>query len=423
MALSPDGRRLAVGGGHRDGTIILYDAISGQIARNLRGHTERIACVAFSPDGRRLASASFDKTVRIWDTETGEELLVLRGHKDLVGRVLFDPRGWRLASSSEDGTVRIWDGAPLDEGRDPRIQTLGTDAGIVYSVSFSRDSRWLASAGGQVGQPGEVKLWDVATAREVLTLHGHTDRVFSVAFGPENLLATASADRTVRFWDTETRQEVRPPLTGFGGAIHCMALSPDGRRLATCDTSHTVQLWNLTTGRHDTLKGHQGFVWSVAFSPDGQFVATAGIDGTVRLWNATTGEMRASLKQTTRVLAVVFSSDGGLLASTDSDGKVIIWNTAEGSVRHTLPGDGEYVLSLAFSPDGRRLAVASWKEVTLCDLMKPGEPPQKLGGLTGTICGVTFSPDGKHLAAAGGYKGKGEIKIWDRTLWGKQANQ
>src|SRR5262249_23218776 len=145
-------------------------------------HTERIICVAFTPDGRRLVSASADKTIRIWDTETGEELLTLRGHQDVVGRVLFDAHGCRLASSSEDGWIRIWDGTPLSEDVDPHARTLRTDAGIVYNVAFSRNSRWLAAAGGQVGQPGEVKVWDLVKGGEVSAFRGHTDRVFSVTF-------------------------------------------------------------------------------------------------------------------------------------------------------------------------------------------------------------------------------------------------
>ncbi|HEV3259108.1 MAG TPA: WD40 repeat domain-containing protein, partial [Gemmataceae bacterium] len=371
---------------------------------------------------------SDDKTIRIWDTETGEELLTLHGHTNLVGRVLFDARGWRLASSSEDGTVRIWDGTPLDESVNAHVQTLRTDAGIVYDVAFSRDSRWLAAAGGQVGQPGEVKVWDVVNGGEVSALRGHTDRVFSVTFGPENLLATCSGDGTVRFWDVRTAQDKGPPLKGVrGGAIHSMALSPDGRRLATCDSYHTARLWDLTTGQNVILKGHRGFVYSVVFSPDGKLIATAGVDGTVRLWDATTGkEVRPPFgerEHATQLRGVVFNPDSDLVASADTDGKVLIWNAATGSVRYTFAGDGEYVLGLGFSPDGRCLAAASWKEVKLWDLTKRSDTPRKLGGLAGTIYSVAFSPDGRYLAAAGGYKGKGEIKVWDRTLWDMQADK
>jgi WD40 repeat protein len=430
MAFSPDGRRLALGGGHHNGTVTLYDALTGQIVHTLHGHTERIACVAFTPDGRRLVSASDDKTIRIWDTETGEELLTLHGHTNLVGRVLFDARGWRLASSSEDGTVRIWDGTPLDESVNSHVQTLRTDAGIVYSVAFSRDSRWLASAGGQVGQPGDLKVWDFATGREASALLGHTDRVFSLAFGPppENLLATCSADGTVRFWDAGTAQEKGAPLKGFrGGAIHSMALSPDGRRLATCDSHHTAQLWDLTTGQTVILEGHQGFVYSVVFSPNGKLIATAGVDGTVRLWDGTTGkEVRPPFgegEHATQVRSVVFNPDSDLVASADTDGKVLTWNAATGSVQYRFAGDGEYVLGLGFSPDGRRLAVANRKEVKLRDFRNPSDTPRRLGGLAGTIYSVAFSPDGQYLAVCGGYKGKGEIKIWDRTLWDDQSDK
>jgi WD40 repeat protein len=379
--------------------------------------------VAFTPDGRRLASASADKTIRIWDTETGEELLTLRGHRDLVGRVLFDPRGWRLASSSEDGEIRIWDGTPLGESVHPHVQTLRTEAGIVYSVTFSHDSRWLAAGGGQPEQPGEVKIWDIAGGQELPPLRGHTDRVYSVAFGPENLLATCSSDGTVRFWDAGTGRQRQAPLAGFrGGSIHSLSMSPDGRRLATCDTYHTAQLWDLTTGQHEPLTGHQGFVYSAIFSPNGKLVATVGVDHTVRLWDAGTAKEVWFRVHTTWLLAVVFSPDGKFLASADADGKVIIWNVADGSLQRTFRGDGENVLSVAFSPDGRRVAVAT-KEVKLWDWTKPSEKARTLGGLAGTINALAFSPDGQYLAAAGGYKGRGEIKVWDRTLWDMQADK
>jgi WD40 repeat protein len=145
----------------------------------------------------------------------------------------------------------------------------------------------------------------------------------------------------------------------------------------------------------------------------------------VRLWNAASGkEVRSPFtKHETRVLSVVFGQDSELVASADASGKVFIWNAATGNIVRTLDGDGDYVLGLAFSRDGRYLAVASWKMVRLWDLEKPQETPQSLGGLAGTINGIAFSPDGKRLAACGGYKAKGEIKIWHRTQWDKQGDQ
>src|SRR6516165_6326358 len=148
MAFSPDGCRLAVGGGLASGTVTVYDIMSGQSLLPLRGHVQRAISVTWSPDGRRLASCSLDRTVKIWETETGQEVLTLRGHTDLVGRVVFDPRGRRLASCSEDGTVRVWDATPPEENSDPRTRTVrGSHTGVVPCVTFSPDGRLFASAG------------------------------------------------------------------------------------------------------------------------------------------------------------------------------------------------------------------------------------------------------------------------------------
>src|SRR5262249_44226700 len=199
-ALSPDGRLLAVGRGHTDGAVRLYDAATGELVHPLQGHLDRVISVAFSPDGRRLASASLDKHVKLWDPATGQEVLTLRGHTDIPDRVLFSPDGRRLASASGDGTVRVWDATPPEGAPDPRTRTLRGHAGIVYGVAFSPGGRHLASASAD----NTVKVWEAATGKEVRTLRGHTDTVLGVAFIDEDRLASASMDRTVRLWDVRT---------------------------------------------------------------------------------------------------------------------------------------------------------------------------------------------------------------------------
>jgi WD40 repeat protein len=420
VALSADGRRLAVAGTVVDETVRVYDALSGEKVFALRGHSARAVSVAFSPDGRRLASGGQDKTVRLWDTETGQEMLTLRGHTDLVGHVLFDPSGRRLASSSDDGTVRIWDAAPLEE--DPRIRTLHGHAGMVHGVAFSPDSRYLASAGGDQ----TVKVWEATAGREVLALHGHGGPVNSVAFRPDGRhLASASEDKTVKLWNIEQWQAggVNPlilTLTDFRGGVRCVAFSPDDQRLATSDNTETVQVWEAATGRKvlPALRGHEGYVKFVAFSHDGKLLATGSVDGTVKLWDATTGQAIHTFEYNTRVTSMALSSDSRLLASGDADRMVKVWELATRKEMFALAGHTNYLTALAFSRDGRRLASASGQEIIVWDSAS-GQEITRLHGLLGTIRGVTFSPDGQRLAACGGYKAKGEIKIWDARLWEK----
>jgi WD40 repeat protein len=414
VAFSPDGRRLGIGSGLAGGTVTIYDVATGQDPLTLQGHVQRATSVAWSPDGKRLASSSMDRTVKVWETETGQEVLTLRGHTDLVGRVVFDPHGRRLASCSEDGTVRIWDGTPVEGSSDPRMQTLRAHAGRIWGLAFSRDGRFFASG----GEDNAVRVWDALTGREQFTLSGHTAPVFSVAFGPGNLLASASADKTAKLWDLKSHEEIR--TLKFHAPVRTLALSVDGRRLMTGDTSGTVQVWDVSTEKPAwQQQGVTAHVFEVAVSSDGIHAAAGCADGSVHLWNAVTGKAVHVFRDSGRAHSVTFSPDGGLLATGDSHEKVRVWDVATRQEAHApLEGHSHYVYGLAFSPNGKYLASASWREVKVWEVATWDEVID-LGGLTGEIFRVAFSPDGKRLAAAGGYKRKGEIKIWDTSIWEK----
>jgi WD40 repeat protein/serine/threonine protein kinase len=417
VEFSPDGRLLALADGGSAGFVKVYDATTGQPALTRQADNIRVASIAFSADSQRLASAGYDKTVKLWDLATGQEVLTLRGHPDLVSHVVFSPDGQRLASASEDGTVKIWDATPLAENPEPRTRTLRGHTGVVYSVAFSPDGRFLAS--GSLDKT--VKVWDTQSYQEVRSLR-HTEGVWCVAFSEGGRLATASAAESVKLWDAATGQEVRP-FPPFRGGVRRTALSPDGRRLATSDRLQMVRVWDTTTGKQlFPLLGHKGQVWDVTFSPDGQFLATAGMDETVKLWEAATGqEVRTFREHTNRVHVVAFSPDGGrLVASGGADQTVKVWEMATGTVLHSCSGHTDYVFGMAFSPDGKRLASASWREVIVWDTVT-GRKVKTLDGFPGTVWSVAFSPDGR-LAAAGGYKGKGEIKVWDKSLWDDGAD-
>jgi hypothetical protein len=251
-----------------------------------RLHAWPVESVAFSPDGRILASGSADKTVRLWDVSSRQLLATLTGHEESVDSVAFSPDGRLLASGSRDKTVRLWDVSSRQ-----LLATLTGHYNIVLSVAFSPDGRLLASA----SDDKTVRLWDVASRQLLATLTGHKKGVESIVFSPDGrLLASCSLDKTVRLWDVATRQ----PLATLGHEdfVWSAAFSPDGRILASISTDKTVRLWDVATRQTlSTLTGHNDWVTSLAFSPDGRVLASASRDKTLRLWDVPTRQPLATL--------------------------------------------------------------------------------------------------------------------------------
>ena len=349
VAFSPDGKRLATGSWDR--TVKLWDAATGQELLTLKGNLGWVMSVAFSHDGKRLATGSSDGTVKLWDAATGQQLLTFKGHSNQVNSVAFSLDGKRLATGCNDPTVKLWDAAT---GRE--LLTLKGHSAWVTSVAFSPDGKRLATG----GDDRTVKLWDASTGQELLTIKGHSSFVKSVAFSPDGMrLATGSADRTVKLWNAATGQELLT-LIGHSGMVWSVAFSPDGMRLATGSDDRTVKLWDTATGGQLTLKGHSSEVTSVAFSPDGKRLATGGDDRTVKLWDAGAGQETLSLKgHSGSVNSVAFSPAGKRLATGSFDGTVKLWNAATGQETLTFRGHSGSVNSVAFSPDGKRLATGS----------------------------------------------------------------
>jgi WD40 repeat protein/serine/threonine protein kinase len=318
VAFSPDGKRLA-SAPPGPGAVKVWDVQKAPETLDLKG-----GLTAISPDFRRLASASSDNSVKVWDANSGQETLILKGHTNPVRCLAFSPDGRHLASGEGPGQppwqfpclVKVWD---AQTGRE--LLSLKGHNGAVSSVAFSPDGKRLVSRSG--GSPSPVKVWDAQTGQELLSLQGHAISPWDrVAFSPDGKrLACGGGD--VKVWDAQTGQELLV-VKGGGPSV---AFSSDAKRLANASLDGTVRVWDAQTGQELVAfkGGHIKYIMSVAFSPDGKRLASASRDGMVKLWDAQTSQELLSFKgHTTGVEGIAFSPDGHRLASASRDGTVTI---------------------------------------------------------------------------------------------------
>ena len=360
FALSPDSSTLATGNWR--GELHLWDVASGTHKMEFMGHLSNISSVAFSPDGKTLASGSDDK-LYLWDIASGARKLSITGHTDGVNAIAFSPDGKTLASGSREH-ILLWD---TTTNRHAATLFVGdwTNNG---SLAFSPDGNTLASEDGS-----QIHLWDIHSRTHRATIkrpvRGGTSSTYgryaSIAFSPDGRFLASSESgntTTVQLW--YAGRTYKTALTGHTDRVTSVAFSSDSRILASSSEDTTVRLWDVDTDAHKaTFAGHTDTVLSVAFSPDGSLLASGSDDNTIILWDVDTGEPKTTIvAHTTGINDVAFSPDGKTVASCGyrDDTTVKLWAVDTGTLKTTFFGHTYGISELAFSPDGQTLASSDW---------------------------------------------------------------
>jgi WD40 repeat protein len=467
LAFHPRSRLLASSTGDdldsSRGDLTLWDVDSAQVVRQTSGLAAMVRKVCFSPDGRRLATAGWDRVVRIWDATLLHELLPLTGHASLLRCLTFSQDGNQLVSAGDDG-IRCWNATPLSEQlRHRPLRGLSARGQPVFALALTPDGRHLISAGedhtpyvwdvetgrqllayrkhrypitalavrpdGQAvatagyywpAAPGVddlvIRIWDPWTGADFVQLRGHRPGVSALAFHPDGVqLASASPDGTVRLWDTRTGKQLHqfPSVPGW---VLSVAFTPDGNRLAAGDDRGEIHILD-TANRQllHVLRGHTQRVVALAFHPDSVHLASASLDGTVRIWHSLT-PVEQRLFDGARGRGLAWSPDGQYIAMSGAHGALKVWEHSSGRRVLTLQGHTDDLTAAAFTPDGRRIVTSGWDgAIKLWDTalddpdLWAGESRRLVGHTTG-VARVAVLPDGKRAISGGDDR---TIRVWD----------
>ncbi|KAJ7356508.1 WD40-repeat-containing domain protein [Mycena albidolilacea] len=391
-------------------------------------HRDGVTCLAISPDGRKLASASKDTFVRIWDVEIGHCILETAGHTTPVLSVAFSPDGSQLVSAAEDGSIRVWDvqtGLTL-------VQFVG-HSGAVNSVVYTTDGERVVSG----SKDATIRIWSIESGQEEVSLYCQSE-VLSLSISPGGTtLVSGSVRGVVQLWDIAQHKCTREVLHLGHTSTLSTVFSLDASRIAIGRWDRQVNIWNTSTGVAETTLYHRGYASSVAFSPDGSLVASGCGDGLIRIWKVSSGKLLGELDKhpmDSEVGAVVFSADGRRLFSASADATIRVWSMFDGSSRHKLSwrscarrqqqkdhevGHSAPVKFVAFSADERWLVSSSGRCSSSGDVLvwdtKSGKCVAKLRAFALRLAPLSFHPQSTCPTFACGFNN--HVYLWDSRTW------
>jgi WD40 repeat protein/serine/threonine protein kinase len=413
LAYSPDGKHLASANARFEPAtaafsrweVKLWDAATGKPLREIGRHANAVHAIAFSPDSQHLVTGCRDGSVKVWDVETGKERLDLKGIAPRVRGVAWSPDGKWIAACSDNANTQVvlWDVMNGEQ----KLRFDKHTSGVLH-VAFSPDSTLVASV-GDLGD-GTVRVWETAGGKEIarLTCNSNIPRV--AAFSHDNkFLATGGHAAACQVWDLAAQRPVFE-LKDNARTILDIACSMDSAHFATADLDGPVRLWNAATGELiRSFSGHTGGAICLAIRSDGKALAVGDARGQIHIWEPATGKQLFPQAHNGQVYGVSISPDGKLLASTGHDGTVRLWDLATGDLRHVLTGHKNMVRSVAFSPDNKLIASGSedhtvrfWDPVTGAE----GHPPIATDS---PVRQVAFAPGGDSIAVA---EVDGIVKLW-----------
>ena len=434
IALSPDGTQLAVATGLG---VWLYNASTGAEIALLTGHTDRVNSVAYSPNGKTLATASF-REIHLWDPSTQEQKTTFEDTRS--ESLAYSPNGRILA-------VGRWQGVELLDAQtgDEKLSLSGHTSNVNL-LAFSSNGRILATV-ARFSEDRAIRLWNARTGKLQRKLE-HPEGITSMTLAPDgSTLVSGSWDEKIRLWDTRTGQNtqtvdmrnevltyspdgskiavatheillvnagtarLQQTLSGHTNGIYRMVFSSDSSTLVSASWDGTIRLWNASTGSHRlTIEGHFNFR-SSALSPNGKTIATASDDG-IFLWNASNGKFSKAFDVGARNNAIAYSPDGKTLAieKWDDGPRIQLLNARTGRVKKVIRYQGEELRVIAYSADGKMLASGSRDGTVLLWNARTGKLQQRLTGHTAEISSLAFSPDSKVLAS-GSFDGT--VRLWN----------